>query len=195
MHRNLTCGTWCRTLKNSPTRCLWWLECRTWYQYGLESILSLLVSYNGEFLDDDFGTNQMWNIGYQKSCPVVQTHSMCQAASVRRGLAQNENLESLLVDCCDSIPLLEVLLNLSWNSSALAFPAFVKWAMTFSQLLTREFVNPYFLSSLHFSHLVHTSNLRIPKASFITNSSCSRICSLRDSTYPWWTSCNCNRWA
>ena len=87
MHRNLTCSTWCRRLKNSSIRCLWWLECRTWYQYGLESILSLLVSYNGEFLDDDFGTNQMWNIGYQKSCPVVQTHSMCQAASVRRGSA------------------------------------------------------------------------------------------------------------
>ena len=46
---------------------------------------------------------------------------------------ERENLESLLVDWkrqkisyCDSIPLLEILLDHSKNSSALAFPAFVK---------------------------------------------------------------------
>ena len=42
------------------------------------------------------------------------------------GSAWNENLESLLVDCCDSIPLLVILVNHLWNSFSLAFPAFVK---------------------------------------------------------------------
>ena len=80
---------------------------------------SLWVSCDGEFLDDDFETNQMKKIDYQKRFPVFQTPSMYQMANVCRGSAWNENLESLVdwkrktTSRCDLIPLLEIHLNLS----------------------------------------------------------------------------------
>ena len=65
---------------------------------------------------------------------------MCQVASVCRGSAWNENLESLLVDWkletishYNSIPHLEILQNHSKNSSDLAFPATEKWAAEWSR--------------------------------------------------------------
>ena len=57
--------------------------------------VSLLVSYNGEFLDDDFGTDQKYKIDYQKRFLVIQ---MYQMANVCRGSSWNGNLESLVTD-------------------------------------------------------------------------------------------------
>ena len=64
----------------------------------VELILSLLVLRKSEFLDDDLGMNQKKKIDYQSRFPVIQMYSMCQVASVCRGSAWNENLESLQVD-------------------------------------------------------------------------------------------------
>ena len=84
----------------------------------------------GEFLGDDLGVDQTWKIDYLKHFPVIQMYSLCQEAIVSRGSAWNENLESSQVDWkrltishCNLIPILEILLNYSWNSSVLAFPA------------------------------------------------------------------------
>ena len=78
-------------------------------------ILALLVLYKSEFLDNYFVMNQMWQSDYLERSPVIQMYSMCQVASVCRGLARNENLESLQVDWkretishCNSVPLLDI---------------------------------------------------------------------------------------
>ena len=96
----------------------------------MELILVLFVLRKSEFLEDDLGVNQTLKIDYQKRFLVIQLSSMCQEASVCGGQAWNENLGSMQVDWrrktisqCNLIPLLEIFLNHSWNSSDLAFPA------------------------------------------------------------------------
>ena len=80
------------------------------------TVLSLLVSHNNEFLEKNFGANQIKKIEYQKRFPVIQVHFIFQMASVCRGSAWKKNLESLLVnwECktishCNLIPLLEII--------------------------------------------------------------------------------------
>ena len=83
-----------------------------------------------EFFEDDLWVNQTC---YRTLFPVIQIDSMCQVAGVCRGSARNENSESLQFDWqrrtvshCNSIPLLEILLCRSWNSSVLASAAIGK---------------------------------------------------------------------
>ena len=71
-----------------------------------------------QFFEDDFGTNQLWKIDYQKRFPVIQMNYMYSEADVCRGSAGNENLELSQVDWkretifhCNLIPHLENLLN------------------------------------------------------------------------------------
>ena len=108
----------------------------------------------------------------KKRFPVIPMYSMCQEAGVCRGSAWNENLESLLADWkgktishCNLIPLLEIFLNHSQKSSALAFPAFVKWAF----VLLHDFLSIFVqrIRPLHFSHQVHTLDLRSSENLFL----------------------------
>ena len=72
--------------KESPT--LWLVEL----------ILVLFVVRKGEYLEGDLRVNQKWKIDYQKTFLVILMYSMCQEASVCRGSAWSENLESLQAD-------------------------------------------------------------------------------------------------
>ena len=118
---------------------------------------------------------------------------MYQAAIFCRGWATNENSESFHVDWkretifhfSRTIHRIHLFLLLLQLESEL-----LNSLVSFSKLLHRALMNLY-LRSLHFLHFVLTSNLRISKAfSFRNNSSCNRVCSRRDSTNSFCTSCS-----
>ena len=145
----------------------------------------------------------------QKRFSVVQTNSMYQVASVYRGLARNEDLELLLdwpgnvrnFSTAIRLPSLEILQNQSCNSPSLPTLVFVKWVSVschdFLSIFCTENSSTrnswaLFNSSISCMLLIWVSRRAF---SFMTNSSWSRTCCLRDSTCPWWASSNSNRWA
>ena len=135
------------------------------------------------------------------SCENVRVPIACgtgsvsyQVATFCRGSAQNENSESLLVDWerktishCDSIPLLEILLNHSQNSPVLANPAIAKWAFVlfhdFLVFFCTENSSTRSSWALFISPISCILRIWVSRRtfSFRDNSSCSRACSLRDS--------------
>ena len=166
-HWNRTFSTWCRRVKNSLVRFLWWLEHWLWtakekscdpdrFHLSSGKRLSQLSMERG------LGMTAGWLGTWEKMSSVVWFYFLKFS-----GIVQAIRELSLCI--------------VSWLS--LKF-----WTENSS---TRNSWAP-FISPISCIFLIWVSRSAF---SFITNSSCSRTCSLRDSTYPWWASCNSNRWA
>ena len=187
-----------------------------------ELILVLFVVRQSEFLKEDLGVNQTWKNDYQKRFPVIPMYSMCSGAGVCRGSAQNENLESRLVDwkrktisnrivvtagrleTCDSLPLW---FDSTSGNSPESFTEFI--CSCISCICEVSFC---IVSWLSLNFCTENSSTRNSWALFISpiswkfriwvsrsfvpsemiDSSSGRGCSLRDSIYPCWASSNSN---
>ena len=141
----------------------------------VELILSLLVMYNSEFLDNDFGTNQRLNIDYQKrsfSCNPDVFHVSSAKRLSRLGMERELGitagwLERKRISHCDSIPLLEIHLN---HYRVHLFLHFLQlWGEPVVSWLSLNFFteNSSTRISWALSHFVHTSYLSISKHFFL----------------------------
>ena len=176
LHWDSTCGTLIRWVKNSLVRHLWWIE-----------HVTKIAKKTFPCLPDKFH---------------VSSGMLRSRLNIDRGLWTTAGW----LGTWDNFPL--PIDSTSWNSSEswIQFTLSCKscicearscsaaWlSLTF---MHREFVNSHFLNTPQFFHFMDVSDTSISKCSLSlrANSCCNRTCSLRDSSYPQFTSSNSNSW-